>query len=132
MTSQLVRFATIGLASTLAFLALYSLFRGVLGPQASNLLALVITAVANTAANRRLTFGIRGRRHAGRSHVEGLVVFGLGLGPTAGSLALLGHVAPQAGHAAELLVLVMANAVATLLRFAAYRSWVFHPRRQAS
>ena len=130
LTGQMVRFAAIGVLSTLAFLLLYTLFRGVLGPQPSNLLALVITAVANTAANRRLTFGIRGRRHAGRSQIEGLVVFGLGLALTSGSLALLGVLAPAASHGVELAVLVVANLVATLLRFVAYRAWVFHPRRQ--
>ncbi|GAA4776531.1 bifunctional glycosyltransferase family 2/GtrA family protein [Actinomycetospora chlora] len=130
LTGQVVRFAAIGVVSTLAFLLLYTLFRGVLGPQPSNLLALVITAIANTAANRRLTFGVRGRRHAGRSQVEGLVVFGLGLVLTSGSLALLGVLAPAASHAVELAVLVVANLVATLLRFVAYRAWVFHPRRQ--
>ena len=130
MTAQIVRFAVIGVVSTVAFLLLYSLFRTAMPAQVSNLLALVLTAVANTAANRRLTFGIRGRRHAGRSQVEGLVVFGLGLVLTSGALALLGVLQPVAGHALELTVLVVANAVATLLRFVAYRAWVFHPRRQ--
>ncbi|WP_433801403.1 glycosyltransferase [Actinomycetospora sp. CA-084318] len=131
-TAQIVRFAAIGVVSTLAFLLLYSLFRTAMPAQVSNLLALVITAVGNTAANRRLTFGIRGRRHAGRSQVEGLVVFGLGLVLTSGSLALLDVVAPGASHAVELLTLVVANLVATLLRFVAYRAWVFHPRRQSA
>jgi putative flippase GtrA len=130
MVAQIVRFAAIGIVSTLAFLLLYSLFRTTMPAQVSNLLALVITAVANTAANRRLTFGIRGRRHAGRSQIEGLIVFGLGLVLTSGSLALLGAFVPAASHALELTVLVVANAVATLLRFVAYRAWVFHPRRQ--
>jgi putative flippase GtrA len=132
MTAQILRFAVIGVISTIAFLLLYSLFRTAMPAQVSNLLALVITAVANTAANRRLTFGIRGTRHAGRSQVEGLVVFGLGLVLTSGSLALLDVVSPGAGHVTELVVLVVANAVATLLRFVAYRSWVFHPRRQSA
>ncbi|GAA4842118.1 bifunctional glycosyltransferase family 2/GtrA family protein [Actinomycetospora corticicola] len=132
MTAQIVRFAAIGIVSTLAFLLLYSLFRTAMPAQVSNLLALVITAVGNTAANRRLTFGIRGRRHAGRSQVEGLVVFGLGLVLTSGSLALLDVLAPGASHAAELVTLVVANLVATLLRFVAYRAWVFHPRRQSA
>ena len=131
-TAQIVRFAVIGVISMLAFLLLYSLFRTVMPAQPSNLLALVVTAVANTAANRRLTFGIRGRRHAGRSQVEGLVVLGLGLALTSGSLALLDVVAPGASHAVELGVLVLANAVATVLRFVAYRAWVFHPRRQSA
>jgi putative flippase GtrA len=132
MTAQIVRFAAIGIVSTAAFLLLYSLFRTAMPAQVSNLFALVITAVGNTAANRRLTFGIRGRRHAGRSQVEGLVVFGLGLVLTSGSLALLDVLAPGASHAVELLTLVVANLVATLLRFVAYRAWVFHPRRQSA
>ncbi|HEY6709712.1 MAG TPA: glycosyltransferase family 2 protein, partial [Actinomycetota bacterium] len=33
------------------------------------------------------------------------------------------------GRAAELAVLVAANAAATVLRFVLLRSWVFHPRR---
>ncbi|MCD2193873.1 bifunctional glycosyltransferase family 2/GtrA family protein [Actinomycetospora endophytica] len=132
MTAQMVRFAVIGVISTAAFLGLYSLFRTAMPAQVSNLFALVITAVANTAANRRLTFGIRGKRHATRSQVEGLLVFGLGLVLTSGSLALLDVVSPGAGHVTELVVLVIANAVATLLRFVAYRSWVFHPRRQSA
>jgi hypothetical protein len=55
----------------------------------ANLLALLITAVADTAANRRLTFGIRGTDRAGRHQAHGLVVFGIGLTLTSGSLALL-------------------------------------------
>ncbi len=132
MTAQILRFAVIGVISTVAFLLLYSLFRTAMPAQVSNLIALVITAVANTAANRRLTFGIRGKRHAGRSQVEGLVVFGLGLVLTSGSLALLDVLQPGASHVTELVVLVIANAVATLLRFVAYRAWVFHPRRQSA
>ena len=66
MLGQLVRFAVIGLASTLAYLLLYVLLRGALGPFGANLVALVVTAVANTAANRRLTFGLRGRRGRAR------------------------------------------------------------------
>jgi putative flippase GtrA len=132
MTAQILRFAVIGVISTVAFLLLYSLFRTAMPAQVSNLLALVITAVANTAANRRLTFGIRGKRHAGRSQVEGLVVFGLGLVLTSGALALLDVLSPGASHVTELVVLVIANAVATLLRFVAYRAWVFHPRRQSA
>ena len=41
--------------------ALFLLLRPALGAQASNLVALLLTAVANTAANRRVTFGVRAR-----------------------------------------------------------------------
>ncbi len=89
MIGQLVRFAAIGVASTVAYLLLYVLFRAGLGPFGANLVALVVTAVANTAANRRLTFGVRGRAGAATSQIQGLIVFGLGLALTTGALALL-------------------------------------------
>ncbi|HVE29109.1 MAG TPA: dolichyl-phosphate beta-glucosyltransferase, partial [Mycobacteriales bacterium] len=75
LTRQLVRFAGIGLASTLAYLVLFLLLRSAMGAQPANLLALLLTAVANTAANRRLTFGVTGRTGAGRHQLQGLVVF---------------------------------------------------------
>ncbi|HXV93412.1 MAG TPA: glycosyltransferase [Pseudonocardia sp.] len=128
MPGQLVRFAAVGVVSTLAHLALYVLLRGALGPLAANLLALLVTAVANTAANRRLTFGVRGREGAAVHQVQGLVVFGLGLALTTGALAALGAWAPGASRAVELVVLVAANATATVLRFVAFRSWIFRSR----
>ena len=64
-------------------------------------MALVVTAVANTAANRRLTFGVRGRAGAATSQVQGLIVFFLGLALTTGALALLPGDGEQAGGAAR-------------------------------
>ncbi|WP_035924289.1 MULTISPECIES: bifunctional glycosyltransferase family 2/GtrA family protein [Pseudofrankia] len=127
LIQQLARFGTIGVASTAAYLALFVLLRGPLGAQGANLVSLLLTAVANTAANRRLTFGIRGV--GARSQVEGLVVFGLGLALTSGALGGLKAFAPDAGRVLELAVLIGANLTATLLRFVAFRAWVFHPRR---
>ncbi|HEV7648843.1 MAG TPA: glycosyltransferase [Actinophytocola sp.] len=128
LVRQLVRFAVVGVASTLAYLLLFSLLRTGTGAQAANFVALGITAVANTAANRRFTFGVRGRAGAGRHQFEGLLVFGLGLALTSGSLALLTALTTP-GRALELAVLVAANLAATVLRFLLLRGWVFHPRR---
>jgi putative flippase GtrA len=124
MIGQLVRFAAIGVASTLAYLLLYVLFRAGLGPFGANLVALVVTAVANTAANRRLTFGVRGRAGAATSQIQGLIVFGLGLVLTTGALAML---PATASRLVELMVLVAANGLATVLRFVAFR-WMFRNR----
>jgi putative flippase GtrA len=125
MAGQLVRFASIGILSTLAYLMLYALLRGGLGPFGANLVALVVTAVANTEANRRLTFGVRGWEGAVSQQLQGLVVFGLGLALTSGALAALAAWAPGASRLVELSLLVAANALATVLRFVAFRSWVF-------
>lgn len=131
MPGQVVRFAAVGVASTLAYLLLYAAARGSLGAFGANLTALVVTAVANTAANRRVTFGVRGRAGAAAHQVQGLVVFGLGLALTSGALAALGAWWPHAGRLAEMVVLVAANALSTVLRFVAFRSWIFRGRRTA-
>jgi putative flippase GtrA len=125
MAAQFVRFALVGIVSTVAYLLLYVLLRTGLGAFGANLLALVTTAVLNTAANRRLTFGVRGRAGAAAHQLQGLLVFALGLALTTGALAALGAWAPTAGQAVEMLVLVGANALATALRFVAFRSWIF-------
>ncbi|GAB2977491.1 bifunctional glycosyltransferase family 2/GtrA family protein [Saccharothrix stipae] len=127
---QLVRFAAVGVLSTLAYLLLFVSLRAGLGAQGANLVALLVTAIANTAANRRFTFGVRGRRGAGRHQFEGLLVFGLGLALTSGSLALL-HLFAAPGGPAELVAVVGANLLATVLRFLLLRNWVFRSRRTA-
>ncbi len=83
----------------------------------ANALALVITAVGNTAANRRLTFEVRGRDGLARDHAAGLLALGVALAITSASLAILGAIAPQHGRLTEIAVLVVANVVATLVRF---------------
>ena len=123
--AQLARFAAIGATSTLGHLLLYAALSPVLGAQAANALALLLCALANTAANRRLTFGHRGRGGALRHHGKGLVVFLIGLALTSGSLAALHHAAPSASHATDLAVLLAANLTATVLRFLLLRAWVF-------
>jgi putative flippase GtrA len=120
---QIARFTVIGVASTITYVALFLLLRLVLPAQAANVVSLLVTAVANTAANRRLTFGISGRLDAARHQVKGLITFGLGLGLTAGSLAVLSPAHP--GRLAEVCVLLAANLVATVIRFLLYRHWVF-------
>ncbi|MET8255429.1 GtrA family protein, partial [Micromonospora sp. NPDC005197] len=125
---QLTRFAAVGVASTLAYLLLFVATRGALGAQPANLLALLVTAVANTAANRRLTFGITGSRHAGRHHAQGLLAFALGLALTSGALAVLHALVAVPARPVELAVLVAANLAATVLRFVLLRLGMHHRR----
>jgi putative flippase GtrA len=126
---QTVRFASVGIVSTAAYLLLFMLLHGWLGAQAANLLALLVTAIGNTAANRRFTFGVAGRSGAARHHLEGLIVFGIALAITSGSLVLLHAVVPEPGRYIDATVLVVANLLATAARFVLLRGWVFHPRR---
>ena len=132
LARQLVRFAAVGVASTVAYLLLYALLRTGLPAQAANLVALLVTAIANTALNRRLTFGIRGAGRAVQHQLQGLLIFALGLGLTSGGIALLGALDPHPSRAIELAALTLANLVATVLRFLLLRAWVFQTRRQAA
>ena len=128
---QAFRFAVIGIVSTIAYLVLYLGLRSALPAQSANALALLTTAIANTAANRRLTFAIRGREGVVRHQVQGLVAFVIALALTATSLAALHLVDPYPSHAVELAVLVPASVLATAFRFALLRIWVFRSRRSA-
>src|SRR5579862_2837625 len=126
---QVASFLLIGVASTLAYAALFVAFRSVVAGQAANALALFVTALANTAANRRLTFAISGSRRVVRHQLQGLVVFGVALALTSGSLAVLHLVSARPARVVELAVLTAANLAATVLRFVLLRAWVFRRER---
>jgi putative flippase GtrA len=129
LISQLARFAVIGVASTAAYLLLYLLLREVMAAQPANAVSLLVTAVANTAANRRFTFGIRGRTRAARHQVLGLIAFAISLALSSGALDAQRAVFPHASRAAEITALVLANVIATIVRFGLYRGWVFRGQR---
>ena len=128
LTRQLVRFAGVGVASTLAYVALFVLLHPAFGAQGANLFALLLTALGNTAANRRLTFGVVGRPGRARHQAQGLVVAGLALGLTSGSLAALHAAVPHPTRNLELAAVVAANLAATVLRFVLLREWVMRRR----
>ena len=101
------------------------MLRAPLGAAGANALALALTAVGNTAANRRLTFGVRGRAGLLRQHALGAVVFVLTLGLTSGALAVLHGIDATPARPLELAVLIAASAAATVTRYVALRTWVF-------
>ncbi|MDT5010626.1 MAG: hypothetical protein QOH57_2243 [Mycobacterium sp.] len=121
MVGQLVKFGIIGVASTLVYTVLYWLLHPELGGQAANLVALLITAIGNTSANRAFTFGVHGRTNLARHQFQGLLMFAFGLALTSGSLFILQHYVPDAGRAIQLPALAAANLLATLVRFVALR-----------
>jgi putative flippase GtrA len=124
---ELVTFGVIGVISTAAYAVLFLALRAFTGATAANALALVITAVGNTAANRRLTFGVRGGGSMARDQLGGLAALAI----TTASVSLLAALAPRAGHLVELAVLVVANVLATVARFVLLRSWIAGDRRRA-
>ena len=121
---QVLRFGAVGVLSTLGYVLLFLLLHPSVGGQAANATALGLTAVANTAANRRWTFHVRGSVGAARHQAQGLIVFLVALGITSGLLALL-HLLTRPSKPTELTVLILANLLATAVRFVALRGWVF-------
>jgi putative flippase GtrA len=123
--SPIARFAAIGAASTAAYALLFLALRSGLSAQAANAAALAVTAVANTAANRRFTFGVRGRRGMLREHTLGFAIFVTTVLITGGALALV----EPTSRSVEVLLLVASSLVATATRYVALRFWVFGRRR---
>lgn len=125
LVTQVATFAVVGVFSTVAYGVLYLLLRGAMDAQLANALALAGTAVANTTANRRLTFGLRGRHDLVRHQSQGLVVFGAGLAVTSGTLWAFERLVGGGHPVAEVTVLTIANLLVTVGRFLALRGWVF-------
>ena len=114
---RLIRFAAIGAVSTAAYVLLYAALRMQLSGSAANTLALLVTAAGNTAANRHLTFGVRGRRRRVRHHLGGIAALLVALGITTAAVDTLDAVDRGASRPLEVAVLVGANLLATVVRY---------------
>ena len=124
LAGQLVRFASIGAVSTLLFAVLFRMLVGTVGSVVAAVSALAVCTVANTAANRRLTFALRGRAGRVRHYTAGLALAALPLAlilATLVALAALGITSVTA----QVVALTAANLVASVGRFVGLRSWVF-------
>ena len=131
-TGQIARFAVIGVASTIAYVVLYSLLRAAQAAPVANALALLVTTLANTAANRRFTFGVRGANSLIHDHLAGLAGLGVALLITTSAIALLGQLSSRPSRLVEVAVLVAANAIATLCRFVLLRALIARSGRSVS
>ncbi len=128
MATPVARFVAIGVVSTLAYALLFLVLAGAVGSALASAVALALTAIGNTAANRRLTFGIRGRDGLARQQAAGFLVFVLALGLTNGALSVLHDLDAHAPRLLEAAVLVLATLASTVTRYVALSSWVFRRR----
>ena len=124
---HLLLFCVVGFLATLMTLTLYTLFRSWWPPLAANLVAVTLSTLFNTEANRRFTFRDRSRPPT-LVHVQSFIVFALYCGFTSGALLLLEAVAHQPPRWVELVVLIVASGFGTLGRFALLTTWVFRAR----
>ncbi|MBW9215023.1 bifunctional glycosyltransferase family 2/GtrA family protein [Mumia sp. zg.B53] len=126
---RMIRFGIVGVISTIAYAVLFLLAREITTAQVANLVALVTTAIGNTALNRRFTYEVVGAVGLARHHLQGLVAFACGWALTASALALTAGLAHT--PLMEVCVLTLANVCATVLRFVLLDRWVFGTGRRA-
>jgi putative flippase GtrA len=122
--TELVSFARIGALSTAAWLVLWLALRPAVGAVAANALALVVCSLANTAANRVLTFAAQAPFRRRDQVLGGLAVLGASLLVTNVALAI----AISAGATSalpEAVALLVANAIVAFARFVILRAWAF-------
>jgi putative flippase GtrA len=123
-SEQLIRFAGIGLISTLAYAFLFIACQQVTGVFVANALSLAICTACNTLVHTELAHDRSGRAHRGRfvGAAFGLFLVSLVLTSLALALARLGV---GSTLTVELLAITAASAVAAVLRFAVLRTWIF-------
>ncbi len=126
MSRRVLRFALVGGASTVLHLALFAGFRsaGMASAQTANALALVLATLANTAANRRWTFGVSSGSQM-RHQAQGFVLLGVSWVVTAGALAIVHALVPHPGTLVETAALAVATVLGAVVRYLLMRGWVF-------
>jgi hypothetical protein len=124
---ELLRFAGVGIVSTLAYVALFAALQPVLGAYAANAVAIVACSLGNTATHR----GMSGTARHGLDRVHRMAtasaLLGVSLVFTTAALAVTRAVGLTA-LAPELAAVTLANLAAAAFRFSILRTWVFRPR----
>jgi putative flippase GtrA len=126
-SDELMRFAGVGILSTLGYLFLFVAWRPVLGPVGANAVAMAIATLFNTAVHRELSQDRDGRTRRGHMAAVAAGLYAVSLALTTLALLVAGWVAPGA-LLVELGALTAANALAATVRFSVLRAWIFRPR----
>ena len=128
---QLMRFAGVGVVSTLGYLFLFVAWQPLVGAYSANALAMAIATLFNTAVHRELSRTTDGQDRRGRLFAVAGGLFAVSLGLTSLGLAVAQALFPSAVWA-EVIAITVANAVAAAFRFAVLRAWIFRPSGRAS
>lgn len=123
VSARMARFGAIGLVSTLANWILFFVVRSVLSATWATLIALLISTIFNTAAQRRYTFGNGTQKSAYRDHLMSILAFGGAWLLSIWAIDLLHSFHPDANAAAELVVSQICILTGSALRFALLQIW---------
>ena len=123
---QLLRFAGVGVISTVGYLFLFVAWRPLLGAVSANAVAMAIATLFNTAVHRELSRTTDGQDRRGRLYAVAAGLYVVSLGFTTLGLLVAQLVAPGALFP-ELVAITVANLAAAVFRFAVLRAWIFRP-----
>lgn len=122
--AQLIRFALVGGFSNIGYFLLFMACYGG-GPQIANLTGSVASTALANELHRRLTFHASDRVGWFTAQLEGGGLALVGLGITAGALALMDYLAPNLSDITEGIAVILVTAAVGTLRFLTLRLWVF-------
>ena len=126
---QFARFVLVGLVSTVVYAGLFTALRR-LGYLPAHIAATAVSTLLANELHRRLTFHAGARVHWLTAQLEASGVTAIGLLLTSASLGVLASLAPDAGVATQVTLVVTVTGLIGLMRFIALR-WLFRPRTAA-
>jgi len=123
-THQMARYASVGLASTLAYLVLFLFLRGTFGMLVANVIAAATISVLNTIAHVLFTFSPEHRGRKRDAFAVGATSFAIGIGLTSLTLVAASTLG-WTSSAAEVMAIVVGSIAASAIRFILLRGWAY-------
>lgn len=123
-SSQLARFARVGLFTTLSYFALFFLLTPVMGVYAANVVVLAICTATSIAAHGRFTFVTHGPVRLNVALLGWIIFFVTNVLLTTLALVVASWVAPGALFGRVIAVLI-GTGIAALARFLLLQTWIF-------
>jgi hypothetical protein len=123
---ELLRFAGVGVVSTLAYVTLFAVLEPSLGAYAANAVAIAACSLGNTATHRGMAGTARHGLDRLHRFATASALLGVSLAFTTTALAATRALGLDT-LAAELVAVSVANLAAAAFRYSILRTWVFRP-----
>jgi putative flippase GtrA len=123
-SSQLGRFAKVGVFTTLAYFALFFLFTPIMGIFAANLVSLAICTITNIAAHGRFTFVTHGPIRLADVLFGWICIFLTNAVLTTLALVIVSWVAPGS-ILGRVIAIMIATGISVGARFVFLQAWIF-------